>query len=188
MNYVVFALLLGTCGVNGVTLSSNATLQDIREFLNTTATIYVYATSDPSFFDYEYSEEEMNASCIHYRPMLNYTDNYVFNMSYILNSTWYTKNVSAVVKNTTTLKRPSLMETFDEEGSKELVLDVYNEQDGCSLFYTTGLRRLCEIHVLGKLVETYDNNTTDICRQRATKICGKKVYKVYSKGCDNRSS
>uniref|UniRef100_A0A131Z5X4 Lipocalin n=1 Tax=Rhipicephalus appendiculatus TaxID=34631 RepID=A0A131Z5X4_RHIAP len=191
MNYVVFALLLGACGANGVALRSNATLQDIRDFLNTTKTIYVYSTSQSSFFDDYGDVGEIEASCMQYRPTSLGNDKYIFNMSYMLNSTWRTENIS-VQLNLTALQTPYMIENWGEDKSRELRLDVYDRDAGSALFYYLGYfnkrsHRLCETHVHGEQVVSYENNTSNICTSHAEKICQGGTRKAYTNGCGTSS-
>ncbi|XP_049272507.1 uncharacterized protein LOC119397395 [Rhipicephalus sanguineus] len=160
MNYIVFAFLLGACGVNGATWRPNVSLDDIRDFLNTTGTIYVYSTSNPNYmYDYsdsdymDDSDEEVKPSCMQYQPKLEETDKYEFNLSYISNFTWHTKDISVKLGVTEGLGTPYMMEVWLEVlpgtggtgappsdieakcGSKELRLRVYDRESGCALFY-----------------------------------------------------
>ncbi|XP_037518938.1 uncharacterized protein LOC119395979 isoform X2 [Rhipicephalus sanguineus] len=159
-------------------------------FLNTTETIYVYSTTDPScIYDYD-NEEEGRPSCMQYRPKVEGDDKYVFNMSYILISTWHTKIFCVELGETRVLGTPYMMGEWQEGELKELRLDVYDKKFGCALFFyiqSNGKisHKYCEIHVQDAEVESYHNKTDDICRQRAKRICKDQLlYTIYSVNCN----
>uniref|UniRef100_A0A131YR97 Lipocalin n=1 Tax=Rhipicephalus appendiculatus TaxID=34631 RepID=A0A131YR97_RHIAP len=113
MNYWVLTFLLGTYGVTCVEILSHPSLQDLRAFLNTTRTIYLYSSSHRNiFWDHPGFDEE----CTQYHPIW-YGSGYFFNTSYMLNCTWTSRPLNAWLKEDTHGKRPYLSQAIEHGGT-----------------------------------------------------------------------
>uniref|UniRef100_A0A131YSX0 Lipocalin n=1 Tax=Rhipicephalus appendiculatus TaxID=34631 RepID=A0A131YSX0_RHIAP len=160
MNYWVLTFLLGTYGVTCVEILSHPSLQDLRAFLNTTRTIYLYSSSHRNiFWDHPGLDEE----CTQYLPIEYDDDAYFFNTSYMLNCTWTSRPLNAWLKNGTHGKMPYISQAA--------------EQGGNTLY--------CETQVRSEKVEAYTAIKGDICRNYTSSFCKENFTTIYKEYCRN---
>ncbi|KAL1476317.1 hypothetical protein MTO96_036598 [Rhipicephalus appendiculatus] len=198
IHYIAFAAVLGACVCTRATKTTRTrpTLQTLRDFLNTTGDIYLYSSSDLNVFnvyqDYE-SENgddgvEMNETCTHYHPIMNETDKYVFNTSYLFNSTWHTEKIDVTLGAKKFTNSPYMNESWHSR-PLELHLRACDPHVGCCFFtYVVGSTIKCETHVRGENVTLYHKHKGDICRKRTEKHCKDGVYTIYNDNCTAISS
>ncbi|XP_075550532.1 uncharacterized protein LOC142584276 [Dermacentor variabilis] len=188
MYYLLLVFALATFPSSGVGKKNRTepTLDDLRNFLNTSRNIYVYSQS----LDHT-EDEDSNETCTQYQPQMTGSDEYVLHMKFMLNSTWTNATVCAELGTTRFGKVPYMKESAEKgQPGIELLMAAWDPEAGCTFFkyFYSSDGYKCETHVLEEKVESYDKLTNDTCRNYTKNICKNDTRTIYTDSCKLQAS